>query len=203
MVFRRDKIMYLGYQQGKIKFYTDEKLDTTRYNLEKVEETQDEYVLSDDSSEYVLKDKAWEQKQKEKERERINMLSLTGADVERALYLSRKIDFEDVIFLVEQYNKRIDDKKQEYLEELEKYNSLEDEQKQEAQEPIEPKEEPIDIKALKIELKANNFFRGNPFIEQIGALLGYSSDDLDYLFQNKQLPEKEEPEPTETEAVEE
>ena len=47
----------------------------------------------------------------------------------------------------------------------------------------------IDIKALKIELKANNFYRGNDYITQIGTLLGYSSDDLDYLFENGALPE--------------
>ena len=50
--------------------------------------------------------------------------------------------------------------------------------------------EGLDIKALKIELKANNFYRGNPYVEQIGTLLGYTSDDLDYLFENKELPEK-------------
>ena len=47
----------------------------------------------------------------------------------------------------------------------------------------------IDIKALKIELKANNFYRGNDYVNQIGTLLGYSSDDLDYLFENGTLPE--------------
>ena len=52
---------------------------------------------------------------------------------------------------------------------------------------------------------ANEYFRGNPLIDLIGEKLGYTSEDLDYLFVNKQLPEKEEiePEPTETETVEE
>ncbi len=87
---------------------------------------------------------------KQKERERINMLSLTAADVERAIYKAKGIDFDDIIELV--------------------------------------KDNPdIDVKALKIELKANNFYRGNPYVEQIGALLGYSSDELDYLFENKEL----------------
>ena len=45
--------MYLGYQNGKIKFYTDEPLDTVLYNLDKVKETELEYVL--DGDEYVLK----------------------------------------------------------------------------------------------------------------------------------------------------
>ncbi len=51
--------------------------------------------------------------------------------------------------------------------------------------------EGLDIKALKIELKANNFYRGNPYVEQIGTLLGYTSEDIDYLFKNKELPIKE------------
>lgn len=49
----------------------------------------------------------------------------------------------------------------------------------------------IDIKALKIELKANNFYRGNPYVDTIGEILGYSSGDLDYLFENKKLPSQE------------
>ena len=80
----------------------------------------------------------------------INMLSLTAADVERAIYKAKGMDFEDIVEMV--------------------------------------KENPdIDVKALKIELKANNFYRGNPWIEQVGAILGYSSEDLDYLFKNGEL----------------
>ena len=45
------------------------------YNLEKVEETQDEYIL--DGEEYVLKDEAWEAKQAQKELERIAKLTCT------------------------------------------------------------------------------------------------------------------------------
>lgn len=89
-----------------------------------------------------------------KERERLDMLNLTAADVERAIYKAKGIDFDDIIELV--------------------------------------KDNPqIDLKALKIELKANNFYRGNPYISQVGGLLGYNSDDLDYLFENKELPNKD------------
>ena len=35
---------------------------------------------------------------------------------------------------------------------------------------------------------ANDYFRGNPLISQIGQMLGYSNDDLDYLFEYKELP---------------
>ena len=92
---------------------------------------------------------------KQQEFERIQKLSLTRADVERALYKAKGIDFDDVLELV--------------------------------------KDKPeIDLKALKIELKANNFYRGNPYINQIGALLNITSDELDYLFINGELPETKE-----------
>lgn len=53
--------MYLGYQGENIKFYTAEPLDMVLYNLTKVEETEDEYVLDGDV--YVLKDEHWEEEQ--------------------------------------------------------------------------------------------------------------------------------------------
>lgn len=37
---------------------------------------------------------------------------------------------------------------------------------------------------------ASEYFRGNPLIEQIGLMLGYTKEDLDYLFINKELPPK-------------
>ena len=35
---------------------------------------------------------------------------------------------------------------------------------------------------------ATEYYRGNPLIDIIGAQLGYTSEDLDYLFENKKLP---------------
>ena len=67
--------MYLGYQNGKIKFYTEEMLNPSFYQLDKQEYTEDEYVL--DGEEYVLKDEAWEEKQAQAERERIAKLTCT------------------------------------------------------------------------------------------------------------------------------
>lgn len=40
----------------------------------------------------------------------------------------------------------------------------------------------IDIKALKIELKANNFYRGNPYIDAVGKVLGLTKEQLDKFF---------------------
>ena len=81
--------MFLGYQNGKIKFYTEQQLDLAFYNLDKVEETHLEYVL--DGEEYVLKDEAWEEKEAQKERERIAMLSLTRGDVFRGLLMAKGV----------------------------------------------------------------------------------------------------------------
>ena len=57
-------------------------------------------------------------------------------------------------------------------------------------------EEVITVKGLAIEFRANNFYRGavdkngNRIIDMVGLLLGYTPQDMDYLFLNKQLPEK-------------
>ena len=89
-----------------------------------------------------------EQEKQEQECERIALLNMTGADVERAIYKVKGIDFDDILAKV--------------------------------------KDNPaIDEKALKIEFKANNFFRGNPYIEQVGALLGFTSEMLDKFFETK------------------
>ena len=53
----------------------------------------------------------------------------------------------------------------------------------------------LDIKALKIELKANNFYRGNPYVSAIGALLGFTDEQLDMFFETNDytvlLPKEE------------
>ena len=145
--------MYLSYQNGKIVGYTETPQDTTFYMLDKVEETNDEYVYDYDKEEYVLKDETWEQEQAQKEAQRIAMLNLTAADVERAIYKAKGLDFDDILTLVE------------------------------AQPLAEDGTPQIDIKALKIELKANNFYRGNLYIDIIGTLLGFTKQQLDEFFE--------------------
>lgn len=89
-----------------------------------------------------------EQEKLKQEKERIFLLNMTGADVERAIYKVKGIDFDDILAIV--------------------------------------KDNPaIDEKALKIEFKANNFFRGNPYISQVGSLLGFTSEMLDKFFDTK------------------
>ena len=41
----------------------------------------------------------------------------------------------------------------------------------------------LDVKALKIELKANHFYRGNPYVNTIGLLLGFNKKQLDKFFE--------------------
>lgn len=83
-------------------------------------------------------------------KQKLSMLSLTAADVERALYKAFGKDFDDIIAMVDVMNAQ--------------YGA------------------DIDVKALKIELKANNFYRGNAYISQIGAMLGISESQLDDFF---------------------
>ena len=37
---------------------------------------------------------------------------------------------------------------------------------------------------------ANDYFRGNPLIDGIGQMLGYTSEQLDYLFEHKEFPKE-------------
>lgn len=109
------------------------------------------------------------------ERERLDALWLTPSDVERALYNAKGMDFEDLKTLISQTAPQ------------------------------------LDMKALSIEFRANAFYRGATIkttpaenetnenqngtirlIDTVGALLGYTPEDMDYLFINKQLPQKTE-----------
>lgn len=107
---------------------------------------------------------AWgltEEEAEEQERLRMDALTLTPADVERALYMAKGMDFDDLKALIAQQLPQ------------------------------------VDIKALAIEFRAKDFYRGAVaggmrLFDVVGALLGYTSQDMDYLFQNKELPELEE-----------
>lgn len=103
----------------------------------------------------IVEDPEYQQKLNEQEQQRKAMLFLTSADVERAIYKDKGIDFDDILAMLDQYPQ-------------------------------------IDKKAVKIEFKANNFYRGNPYVNQIGQLIGYTTEDLDYLFEHGDLPQKNE-----------
>ena len=59
--------------------------------------------------------------------------------------------------------------------------------------------EGLDIKALKIELKANNFYRGNPYVSAVGELLGFTIGQLDKFFETNDYTVLLPPEPVEPE----
>ena len=95
-----------------------------------------------------------------KERQRLDSLMLTPADVERALYKEKQMDFEDLKSLIAQQLPQ------------------------------------IDTKALSIEFRAKDFYRGAMYnnlrlFDVVGALLGYTPSDMDYLFESKELPTSE------------
>lgn len=133
--------MYLGYQNGKIKFYTENELAKDIYNIEKLVETQEEYVYDVDLEEFVLKDEAYKEKQAQKERERIAKLSLTKREVFLGLYQAKGVTPEMI------------------------------------------KSQITDAQAL-IEFEyANDYFRGNPLIDIVGATLGITPEQLDKFFE--------------------
>lgn len=117
----------------------------------------DRYIYN--GTELIL-DPDYEEKQAIKERQRLDSLTLTPADVERALYRAKGMDFEDLKALIAQQIPQ------------------------------------VDIKGLSIEFRAKDFYRGAMaggmrLFDVVGALLGYSTNDMDYLFENKQLPHTE------------
>lgn len=86
-----------------------------------------------------------------------DQMTLTPADVERALYKAKQMDFDDLKALIQQALPT------------------------------------VDIKALSIEFRAKDFYRGATangirLFDVVGQLLGYTSDDMDYLFEHKELP---------------
>ena len=121
-----------------------------------IEETDVDYQLYD--GEYLTEDEI-----AVKERQRLDSLTLTPADVERALYKEKHMDFEDLKALI-----------QEQLPQ-------------------------VDIKGLAIEFRAKDFYRGATangmrLFDVVGQLLGYTPQDMDYLFAHKELPHVEEEE---------
>ena len=81
--------MFLGYQNNKIKYYSEVELDSALYNLDKVEQTQDEYILVND--EYVLKtdDKALYQARDNK---------IIENDIARDEALNQGVTYKEVLF---------------------------------------------------------------------------------------------------------
>ena len=91
--------MFLGYQNNKIKFYTEQPLDVTLYGIERVEETELEYVL--DGDEYVLNNAEYQEKKAQEEKERILALSMTRSDFFDGTIKAFGADSEDLLIAIQ------------------------------------------------------------------------------------------------------
>lgn len=144
--------MFYIEQNNQIKLYNIDKqtLETNlkfqpQYQGLEIKEVPEGYTIVDFKLVSLQEEQEIEQ---QKERERLDMLFMTGSDVERAIYKVKGMDFDDILAMVK----------------------------------VNPN---IDAKALKIEFKANNFYRGNPYISQVGTLLGFTSEQMDRFFDTK------------------
>lgn len=91
--------MFLGYENGKIKHYTEKPLDPTLYGIDRIEETQDEYVLNGD--EYVLNDEKYKEQKAQEEKERILALSMTRSDFFDGTIKAFGADSEDLLVAIQ------------------------------------------------------------------------------------------------------
>lgn len=120
----------------------------------KIQEDDLFYIISNNT---LIENPNYEHDKQERERQRKDQLTLTPADVERALYRAKGMDFDDLKIMIAQALPT------------------------------------IDIKELAIEFRAKDFYRGAMangirLFDVVGQLLGYTSDDIDYLFEHKELP---------------
>ena len=91
----------------------------------------------------------YEQEQAQKERQRLNLLNLTKADVLLALYQDKGITPEDIKVMLKD-----------------------------------------NVPALIKFDYASSYYRGDEVVNALGLALGYSTEEMDYLFENKSFPPK-------------
>lgn len=132
-------------------------------NIEVSEEVFNSFIEDTDryiwNGEEIVENPNYEEIKRQKERQELDALTLTPADVERALYKAKGMDFEDLKALIAQQLPN------------------------------------IDLKGLAIEFRAKDFYRGAEanglrLFDVVGQLLGYSPEQMDYLFIHKELPEE-------------
>lgn len=97
----------------------------------------------------VKTDEEYEQELAQKERQRLNLLNLTKADVLLALYQDKGITPEDIKTMLKD-----------------------------------------NVPALIKFDYASSYYRGDEVVNALGLALGYSTEEMDYLFENKKFPEK-------------
>ena len=161
-VIQNGQLLMADKKESLSRFYNNVKSLPNDYEVNK-------YIV--ENNELVL-NLNFEAEKEQQEKERIAKLFLTGADVERGIYQAKGMDFDDIIECVSRCQNG---------EALSfGVGTMQATCDVVAQELCQD----IDIKALKIELKANNFYRGNPYVSTIGALLGFSENQLDKFFED-------------------
>ena len=91
----------------------------------------------------------YEQEQAQKERQRLNLLNLTKADVLLALYQDKGLTPDNIKAMLKD-----------------------------------------NVPALIKFDYASSYYRGDDVVNALGLALGYSTEEMDYLFKNKKFPEK-------------
>lgn len=120
--------------------------------------------IFDDSEKYIysngeiILNPNYETEQAQKERQRLNLLNLTKADVLLALYQDKGITPEDIKTMLK-----------DNVEALIKFDY------------------------------ASSYYRGDEVVNALGLALGYTTEEMDYLFENKTFPPKVE-EPADTDS---
>lgn len=122
-----------------------------------IKENPDKYKISDENV-IAKTDEEYSQEQAEKERQRLNLLNLTKADVLLALYQDKGITPEDIKTMLKD-----------------------------------------NVPALIKFDYASSYYRGDEVVNALGLALGYSTEEMDYLFENKTFPPKVE-EPADTDS---
>lgn len=171
MTYEQPQWQCYAYIWNNEKIYGSGQCPMSGENLVSVEISDEVYTsLSEDDLTYiwdaekqqVIENPNYEEDKRKREEEEMLQRTLTPSDVERALLHAKGWDFEDL---------------KQHLKDDFGFTDMQ-------------------IKAVGVELRANDFFRGATLNGQnlfntLGALLGYTPADMDYLFVYKELPVKE------------
>lgn len=127
--------------------------DVDIINFQISKEVYDDYIKNPDkyiwNGSIVVENPNYEAEQAEKERQRLNLLNLTKADVLLALYQDKGITPDDIKVMLKD-----------------------------------------NVPALIKFDYASSYYRGDDVVNALGLALGYSTEEMDYLFENKKFPEK-------------
>ena len=148
----------MGYRLDKPYTETERAEFIVRHNHQqglKIEETENA-IFALEAWEKLVGDNIYdntteyEQEQEKLDRQRLNLLNLTKADVLLALYADKGLTPEDI-------------------KEMLKNN----------------------VPALIKFDYASSYYRGDEVVNALGSALGYTTEEMDYLFENKKFPEKD------------